>query len=122
MSLPVCSSSLHACTVTAAIRQQLTTVPLLQQVNNATARVMTNKKVANPYTNGRPSRTRRGDALGVRTPPPAGGVVMAPAPVAPNGRLGSPLTPVPVSLFCLPVRLEAEPRGGRRLRSGTLRR
>lgn len=32
-------------------------LPLSGQVNNATARVMTNKKTANPYTNGKGPRT-----------------------------------------------------------------
>ena len=32
-------------------------LPLSGQVNNATARVMTNKKTANPYTNGKRSKT-----------------------------------------------------------------
>lgn len=32
-------------------------LPLSGQVNNATARVMTNKKTSNPYTNGKGPRT-----------------------------------------------------------------
>lgn len=44
-------------------------LPLSEQVNNATARVMTNKKTANPYTNGKGPRAPggcRGHRLGQR--------------------------------------------------------